>query len=212
MISPEAFGDNRDQALQILRHVGTELTALLGVETRFELVSAVDDALMARMEEIEEEIFRIEDNVYSESDLMECLETEDAMLLVLTIGGKVEGYLFGYADEPDDPVVEGSDYFVDSGVISLAYEAQGIGSRISLPVLFVIYLLGYKTAGLLTEEQDKTGRRLADFYRRLGFVDAPVNRAGDVGIGFTFELSPKALKRAADQLPNADYLVEVLDD
>lgn len=211
MISAEKFGDKRDMAMGILKHINTDLTALLGVETRLDIVSEVDDTLLARMEEIEEEIFRIEDNVYTRGDLQECLAEEDALLLVLRVNGKVEGYLFGYADEPDNPVVEGSDYFVDSGVISLAYEAKGIGSRLSLPVLFLIHLLGYKVAGLLTEEQDKTGRRLADFYRKLGFVDAPVNRDGDGGIGFTISLAPEVLGRVAEQFPHTDYLREVLD-
>lgn len=211
MISPDKFGEKRDLVMHILRHTSAELTALLGVETRFDLASEVDDDLLARMEQIEEEIFRVEDNVYTESDLRECLAMQDALLLTLTIGGKVEGYLFGYADEPGNPVVEGSDYFVDSAVISLAYEAKGIGSMLSLPILFLIYLLGYKVAGLTTEEQDRTGRRLADFYRKLGFVNAPVNREGDVGIGLTLELTPPTLKRIADMLPNTDYLVEALD-
>ena len=211
MISPERFGDNRDQALGILQRVSAQLTALLGVETRFELVSEVDDDLLSRMQEIEEEVFRIEDNVYTESDLLECLAMEDALLLALTIDGNVEGYLFGYADEPGNPVVEGSDYFVDSAVISLAYEAKGIGGLLSLPVLFLIHLLGYKVAGLTTEEQDKSGRKLANFYRKIGFVDAPVNREGDVGIGFTLELTPETLKQVADRLPHTEYVADALD-
>ena len=211
MISPEKFGDKCDLAMRILERISADLTALLGAEARFELVSKVDDTLLARMQEIEEQIFRIEDNVYTESDLLECLAMEDALLLVLTVDGNVEGYLFGYADEPGNPVVEGSDYFVDTAVISLAYEAKGIGGRLSLPVLFLIHLLGYKVAGLTTEEQDKSGRNLANFYRKLGFVDAPVNREGDVGIGFVFDLSPSALKQIADQLPHSAYLLEVLD-
>jgi GNAT superfamily N-acetyltransferase len=211
MISPERFGDKRDVAMRILEHISADLTAQLGVEARFELVSKVDDTLLARMQEIEEELFRIEDNVYTESDLLECLAMQDAMLLVLTIDGNVEGYLFGYADDRGNPVVEGCDFFVDSALISLAYEAKGIGGRFSLPVLFLIHLLGYKVAGLTTEEQDKTGRKLANFYRKLGFVDTPVNREGDVGIGFSIDLTPEALKQIAERLPNTEYLVEALD-
>lgn len=211
MISSERFGEKRDLATRILERIGADLTALLGCETRFELVSEVGDDLLARMEEIEEEVFRVEDNVYTETDLLDCLANEDSILLVLTIDGAVEGYVFGYADEPGNPVVQGSDFFVDSGVIALAYEAQGIGSRLSLPVLFLIHLLGYNVAGLLTEEQDKTGRKLANFYRDLGFVDAPVNRGEDDAIGFTFELTPNRLKRIARQLPHADFLLEALD-
>ena len=211
MIRPERFGEKQNIAVRILERVSAQLSAFLGVEARMELVSEANEALLARMQEIEEEVFRIEDNVYSQSDLLECLTEKDALLLVLTIDGNVEGYLFGYADEPGNPVVEGSDYFVDSAVISLAYEAKGIGGVLSLPVLFLIQLLGYKVAGLTTEEQDKTGRKLANFYRKLGFVDAPVNREGDVGIGFTLELTPKALKQIADRLPHTDYLTDALD-
>jgi hypothetical protein len=211
MISPERFGDKRDLAMKILEGISAQLSQLLGKETHLALVSEVGDELLARMEEIEEEIFRIEDNVYTESDLLECLAEKDALLLVLSIDGRVEGYLFGYADEPGNPVVEGSDYFVDSAVISLAYEAKGIGGRVSLPALFLIYLLGYKVAGLTTEEQDKTGRRLADFYRKLGFVDAAVNREGDVGIGFRLALKPETLRNIARHLPHTDYLAGALD-
>lgn len=211
MISLERFGEKRHLAAKILERTSADLTALLGIETRLDLVSQVDDSLISRMEEIEEEIFRIEDNVYTESDLRACLAEEDALLLVLSVGGRVEGYLFGYADEPGNPVVEGSDYFVDSAVISLAQEAKGIGARLSLPILFLIHLLGYKVAGLLTEEQDQTGRRLAAFYRKLGFVDAPVSRDGDGGIGFTIDLRPGVLRQLAVRLPHAAYLVEVLD-
>jgi hypothetical protein len=210
MIGLDRFGEKRELATGILRHVSAELTALLGVESSLDLVGAVDDTLLSRMEEIEEEIFRIEDNVYTEGDLRERLLRKDALLLVLTVGGKVEGYLFGYADEPGNPVVQGSDYFVDSAAISLAYEAKGIGGRLSLPVLFLIHLLGYGAAGLTTEEQDKTGRKLASFYRKIGFVDAPVNREGDVGIGLVIELTPEALKRIAGHLPHMDYLADAL--
>ncbi|MDX1346171.1 MAG: hypothetical protein R3179_09745, partial [Sedimenticolaceae bacterium] len=73
MINPERFGDKRDLAMHILDQISSQLTQLLGKEVHVELVSEVDDVLLARMEEIEEEIFRIEDNVYTENDLLECL-------------------------------------------------------------------------------------------------------------------------------------------
>lgn len=208
MLSPESFGKQKELVHMLLHSLSEQLSDLLGQEVNLDLVSEPDTNLFARMLKIEDEVFHIEDNVYSEEDIRECLAEEDSLLLVLRINDKVEGYVFGYDDEPDAPVVEGTDYYVDSAVISLAYQTKGIGARISLLVLFLIFLLGYHCVGITTEEQDKSGRKLANFYRKLGFCEAKTTSPENVGM--RIELTRQSIKRLARLLPKTGYLTRYL--
>jgi GNAT superfamily N-acetyltransferase len=204
MIKPEDFGKQRALATGVLQGLNGQLTRQLGKQVRLELVWEIDKPLLDRMIALEEEVFRIEDNVYSEADIRECLAEEDSLLLLLWINDRVEGYLFGYDDEPEAPVVAGTEYFIDSAVVSLAYQAKGIGTQAGFVVLFLIYLLGYRSIGITTEERDKTGRELAEFYRRLGFVDAPTDKPENVGL--KIELDTQSIKKLANHLPPTDAL------
>jgi GNAT superfamily N-acetyltransferase len=201
MIELERFGERRVLAQRVLDGASEQLTQLLGEPARVALVTRLDDALLARMLELEEEVFRIEDNVYSADDIRECLGEEDSLLLVLWVNDRVEGYVFGFDDEPDDPEVEGTDYFVDSAVVSLAYQAKGIGTRAGLLVLFLLYLAGYRRIGITTEPRDKTGRELLAFYHKLGFSEAHAKRADNYGM--KIELSDALMAKLAAQLPGA---------
>ena len=198
MIHLESFGEQRPLAKSVLDAGSVQLTQLLGERARLELVNRLDDLLLARMLELEEEVFRIENNVYSADDIRECLAEEDSLLLVLRVNDRVEGYVFGYDDDPDDPEVGGTDYFIDSAVVSLAYEAKGIGSRAGLLVLFLLYLLGYRKIGITTEPRDKSGRELVGFYHKLGFTEAPTKRPDSYGM--KIELSDMLVEKMAAQL------------
>lgn len=98
--------------------------------------------------------------------------------------------------------MEGTDYFVDSAVVSLAYEAKGIGSRAGLMVLYLLYLLGYRSIGITTEPRDKTGRELIGFYHKLGFTEAPTKRPGSWAM--KIELSDALVQKLATQLLGGD--------
>lgn len=208
MITPESFGQQKELVETLLLELGQQLSGLLGQPVKLELVSKLDAEVLARMLEIEEEVFRIEDNVYSEDDVLECLTEEDSLCLLLYINDRVEGYTFGYDDDPEDPVVAGADYFVDSGVLSLDYQRKGIAVRISLLVLFLIFLLGYHCIGITTEEKDKSGRKLASFYRKLGFTVAKTTRPENIGM--RIELTEKSIRSLARLLPRSEYITRHL--
>lgn len=208
MVVLESFGERKALVEQLLQGLNRQLTAMLGEEACFELVAGLDAGLLARMLALEEEVFRIEDNVYSEADIRECLAEEDSLLMVLRIRGRVEGYIFGYDDEPSAPVVAGTDYFMDSAVISLAYQKRGLGSHIGLVVLLLVYLLGYHSLGINTERRDRSGRELVGFYRKLGFVEAPTVEPESVGM--KIELNRETIGRLVHQLPAADALASIL--
>lgn len=199
MIRLEDFETQMALVMDILEGLNDQLTQQLGEKVRLELVWEIDEPLLDRMVELEEEVFRIEDNVYSKADIRECLAEQDSLLLVLRVNDRVEGYVFGYDDEPETPVVAGTEYFVDSAVVSLTYQAKGIGRQTGFVVLFLLYLIGYRSIGITTEERDKTGRDLADFYRKLGFVDAHTDKPDNVGLKIV--LDTQSIKKLANHLP-----------
>lgn len=169
MIDLERFEENKNLVSAALNNINQQLSHAVGAPVAMVLQSSVDDTLLARMLQLEEEIFSIEDNIYSKEDILECLAEEDSLLLLLTINNTVEGYVYGYDEDIDNPTVKGTEYFLDSAVVSLSHEQKGIGTTVSAIVLLMLYLLGYRKVGLLTEAKDKTGRELIKFYQKMGF-------------------------------------------
>lgn len=171
MIDLERFEENKNLVSAALNNINKQLSHAVGAPVEMVLQSSVDDKLLSRMLQLEEQIFSIEDNIYSKQDILECLAEEDSFLLLLTINNEVEGYVFGYDEDIDNPTVKGTEYFLDSAVVSLSHEQKGIGTTVSAIVLLMLYLLGYRKVGLLTEAKDKTGRELVKFYQRMGFEE-----------------------------------------
>lgn len=182
MITLESFGDNKKIVMRALDAINKQLTHLLNEEATFSITPQVNDQILDRMIELEIDVFTIEDNVYSREEIMECLAEEYSLLLLVNISGQIQGFVYGYDDDADDPVVEGTDYFLDSAVMALAYENKGIGTMLSGVVLLLVYLLGFKKIGITTEVKDKTGRELVKFYKKLGFTEALTDETGEVGM------------------------------
>ena len=182
MITLENFGANKKIAMRALDVINKQLSHLLSEEAEFSITPQVDDQIIYRMIELEKEVFTIEDNVYSREDIMECLAEEYSLLLLVNLSGKIQGFVYGYDEDADDPVVEGTEYFLDSAVMALAYENKGIGTMLSGVVLLLVYLLGFKKIGITTEVKDKTGRELVKFYKKLGFTEALTGEPGNVGM------------------------------
>lgn len=179
MITLERFGPRAETVRLALQAFNIRLSRMLGKEVALSLAAAADEQTLARMQELENEIFAIEDNVYSKADILSCLGEEDSLLLLLHIEGRLEGYAFGYDDDPEHPQVDGTDYFLDSALVSSAYEQLGIGSAAAGVVLLLLYLMGYRDIGLTTEVRDKTGRELVNFYEKLGFSRGVTERHDD---------------------------------
>lgn len=183
MINLDSFGEKKKEALIALDTINALLTGLLGKEATLSLTTKADDKILDRMIELEKEVFSIEDNVYSKEDILESLAEEYSFLLLLKIKGQIQGYAFGYEDDPNNPRVEGTDFFIDSALVSLEYEQKGIGSMLSGVVLLLLYFLGFNKIGITTEENDKTGRELVKFYKKLGFTKVGTSiDDGEVGM------------------------------
>lgn len=178
----ESFGENKNVAMRALEVISAQLSHLSDEPSSFTLVPELTDEIMNRMLELEDEIFRIEDNVYSKKDVLECLAEEYSLLLVVIISGQIQGFVYGYDEDEETPTVEDTEYFLDSAVMALAYENRGIGTMLSGVILFLLYLLGFKKIGILTEEKDRTGRELVKFYKKIGFIEARTDAAESVGM------------------------------
>lgn len=179
MITLERFDTKRAAAHHALESVNAHLSAALGQTVEITLAARADGETLDRMLELEHEIFAIEDNVYSREDILSCLREEDSLLLLLRIDGRLEGYVFGYDEDVDHPIVEGTDYFLDSALVSSAYEQKGIGAAAAVVVLLLLYLMDYRAIGITTEVRDKTGRELVKFYKKLGFIDGVTDSRED---------------------------------
>lgn len=187
MINLDSFGTQKQNVTQALDSINMQLSGLLNEEATFSIATQVSEPMLNRMLELEQEIFSIEDNVYSKEDILECLAEEYSLLLLLTVNGQIEGYLFGYDDDPNHPIVQGTDYFIDSAVISLAYQQKGIGTMLSGLILWLLYLLDFTKVGITTEEKDKTGRELVKLYQKLGFTKAQSTAQESVGMKIILE-------------------------
>lgn len=197
MITLDRLTEHQELLSQVIHALNTRLSQITGKPTTVALQATTDDKMLERMQELEKEVFSIEDNVYSREDILSCLQEEDSLLLTLLVDDRIEGYVFGYDDDVEKPVVKGTEYFVDSAVVSLQYQAMGIGSIVGVLVLLVLYLVGYEKIGITTEVRDKTGRELVSFYHKLGFVDAETQSGDDYAMMITLD----------DQLINRFYKV-----
>lgn len=197
MITLDRLVEHQELLSKAIHALNTRLSQITGKPTTVTLQAATDDKMLERMQELEKEVFSIEDNVYSREDIQSCLQEEDSLLLTLQVDDRIEGYVFGYDDDVEKPVVKGTEYFVDSAVVSLQYQAMGIGSTVGVLVLLVLYLVGYEKIGITTEVRDKTGRELVSFYHKLGFVDAETESGDDYAMMITLD----------DQLINRFYKV-----
>ena len=180
MISLDTFGNNKALVLSALETLNRQLSSLVKEPVVISIATSVDDDMLQRMLLLEDEIFRIEDNTYSGADILECLAEDFSLLLILTINGEIQGYFFGYDDDPDDPVVEGTEYFVDSAVVALKYQNKGIFTTVAGFGLLLLYLLGFRRIGITTEQKDKTGRELVRFYEKLGLRVTSIDETGTV--------------------------------
>ncbi|MEJ2143389.1 MAG: hypothetical protein P8Y24_13770 [Gammaproteobacteria bacterium] len=202
MIDIDRFDISKSLVCAVLDNVSKKLSHDLGLHVAIILQDSVDDEILERMEQLEQEIFSIEDNVYSRNDILECLAEEDSLLLLLKINNNIEGYAFGYNEDEDDPTVRGTDYFIDSALVSLQYEHKGIGEIISGVMFMMLYLLGYRSIGILTEEKDKTGRELVKFYQRLGFE--LVDNTEEYGCAMRKQLNKEFYRQVCSRLGVAD--------
>lgn len=197
MLDMGALGDRRGLAQQLLANASEMLSEKLGRHVVFALCESLDDAPFEAMAALEASVYP-EDIAYEPTDFREFLvEQDDALLALLTIDGELAGYVFGYAEDEDEQIVEGADYFVDDGVVALEWQAKGIGSICGVAMFALIGLLGYHVIGVTTEERDEAGRELVKWYHGLGFEDAVTHYCDDYAITLALDEERMAFMLAA---------------
>ena len=172
MIDLAYFAENAAPAQQVLDTFGARLAERTGRPSRFRLVPHLEVATRERILELKDDVFGTGPSVFDGRALDELEADPDAMLLVLEIGDRLEGFCFGYYESPIEPIIEAADFFVDSALVASLWQQQGIGFEAAATMLLLVSLLGdVARVGLLVWKGGEVGRLLS-LYHRLGFVDA----------------------------------------
>lgn len=172
MIDLAYFAENAAPARQVLDTFGSRLATRTGRPSRFRLVPRLELATRERILELKDDVFGTGASVFDGRALDELEADPDAMLLVLEIGGRLEGFCFGYYETPGEPIIEAADFFVDSALVAPSWQHQGIGLEAAATMLLLVSLLGdVARVGLLVWKGGEVGRLLS-LYHRLGFIDA----------------------------------------
>ncbi len=169
MISLEYFEEDADEARRILKAMGRRASERIGRACTFALASSLDAAAVERVLELELDAFGAPGIAFTRRDLDEVLADPEALFVTLEIDGRMEGCLFGYWEWPDQITVAGSDFFLDSAMLSSANRGRGIGRVAITGVLLLVDLLECRRVGIAAWQRGPRGRGLIRFYRRFGF-------------------------------------------
>ncbi len=172
MISLASFGERQGAAAAVLDALGERLTAVTGRPTGLRLVPELDAPTRQRVLELNVEVFGREGEVFDRRALDEVAADPDALFLALEIDGTLEGFCFGYYEEPGKETVVGTDFYLDTGMVCARWQRQGICGLGGAAVLLLVHLLGdVHRVGLSVWGGGHVDELLA-LYRRFGFVDA----------------------------------------
>lgn len=170
MISLEYFEDDADEARRILEAMSRRASERIGRPCTFAFASSLDAAAVQRLLELELDAFGAPGVAFTRRDLDEIMADPEALFITLEIDGRMEGCLFGYWEWPDQITVPGSDFFLDSAMVSSKYRGKGIGRVAITGVLLLVDLLECRRIGIAAWQQGPRGRGLVRFYRRFGFA------------------------------------------
>lgn len=176
MIGMSYFEENEPGAEEVLQAVARLGSARAGADCALRLVPELDAQLRSRILELNVEAFGREGETFDRRGLDEVAADPDAMLLVLEIAGSVEGFFFGYYEEPSAPIVPGADYFMDTGMIRAPWRHRGLGLLSMAAMLLLIGCLeDVKRPGMAVWSGDV--ERLTAIYARFGFNETPCHAA-----------------------------------
>lgn len=172
MIDLEAFKEQQGAAAEILAALGRRLGALTGRPATFHLAPFLDAQTRQRVLDLNVEVFGREGEVFDRRALDEVAADPDALFLALEVGGSLEGCCFGYYEEPGAETVVGTDFYLDTGLVSPRWQHKGIGGLGGAAVLLLVHLLGdVHRVGISVWGGGRVDELVA-LYRRFGFVDA----------------------------------------
>jgi hypothetical protein len=170
MIDIAYFEEHADEARCILEAMGRLASERTGTKCKFSLAPTLDAAAKARVLELQAEAFGSPDTAFTAQDLDEVNNDPDALFIMLTVDGGIEGFCFGYWEWPNQITVPGTDFFLDSAMISDRFRNHGVADLAISGVLLLAKLLDCTRVGLVSWTGGARSSQLLRLYRRFGFV------------------------------------------
>lgn len=176
MIDANHF-ENPAEAQLVLDRIGSLASALTGRPSRIRLLPELDGSTEKRILELKDDAFDKDSGVFDQRALAEIAADPEALFLVLEVDGEIEGCCFGYYEEPGEETVSGTDFFIDTALVSSRWQGQGIAAATGAGVMILIHLLNdVHRPGIAVWDGARTDE-LVEFYRKFGFVDAESQRS-----------------------------------
>jgi GNAT superfamily N-acetyltransferase len=173
MIDLAYFGEREPEAARIMAALTTTLGSITGRDCRVLLLPYLDDPRRARIMELNDIVFGGKRDVFDLRALQEVEADPDAIMMVGEIDGVLEACGFGYYEDPPGQLVEGADFFLDSGMVSPAWQGRGIGEVGGVALLLLLSLIRDVHDVGIAVWSDGEVDELVRLYRRFGFVDVP---------------------------------------
>ncbi len=190
MIKLEYFEKDAPEARAILEAMGCAATAQCGERCVFSLVGSITHAMEDRLLDLERDAFGAPGVAFDRLGLDEVRADPDALFLILEVNGTLEGCCFGYWEWPDQITVAGTDFFLDTAMVSRRYRGHGIG-RVSLAgVLLLVRLLECHRVGIAAWRRGPIGNRLVKFYRGFGFEKLESGRSPHALMALDLDRAP----------------------
>lgn len=170
MIDIEYFGKNAGETRRVLEAMSRLASARTGQHCTFSLTKSLDAETRARVLELQTEAFGVRDAAFTASDLDEVNADPDALFIRFDVDSRMEGCCFGYWEWPDQITIPGTDFFLDSAMISAPFRGKGVGRLAISGVLLIAKLLDCARIGVLSWGGGPHSSRLLHFYRQFGFI------------------------------------------
>lgn len=192
MITLEYFEKDAREARAILEAMGCAATAQCGERCVFSLVGSLTREMEEDILALEQDAFGAAGVAFDRLGLDEVRSDPDALFLILEVNGKLQGCCFGYWEWPDQITVAGTDFFLDTAMVSRGFRGHGIG-RVSLAgVLLLVRLLECHRVGIAAWRRGPIGNRLVDFYRGFGFEKVESGRNPHALMALDLDRAPTA--------------------
>lgn len=170
MIGLSFFEGDAEEAIRILEAMGRVASERTGHACTFSLATSLDEVDVARVVELQREAFGADDVAFSRRDLDEVRADPEALFVRLDVDGRLEGCFFGYWEWPEKVTVPGTDFFLDSAIVSARYRGLGIGHFAITGILLLADLLECRRIGIAAWLGGPGGTKLVRFYRSFGFA------------------------------------------
>ena len=204
MIDLAYFQKDAPQARAILEAMSQAASEHCGRRCVFSCVASLSPARVDAILALEQDAFGAAGVAFDRVGLDEVCADPDALFLILEIDGKMEGCCFGYWEWPDQITVAGTDFFLDTAMVSSRCRGHGIG-RISLSgVLLLVRLLDCHRVGIAAWHRGPAGRRLVKFYQSFGFEPVESRRSVHALMALDLERAPLESWRGALGLSSGD--------